>query len=89
MFDDNLGSYSPIPLLGFQSKNFLPDLHSEAVQQALVKHGKSKRIPVVPVGLKRSSLVAHNLHADDTSGIYLLANAVLLPHSVYYFFVSC
>lgn len=44
---------------------FRSDLHSEAVQQALVKHGKGKRIPVVPVGLKRSSLVAHNLHADS------------------------
>ncbi|XP_039274285.2 disco-interacting protein 2 homolog C-like isoform X2 [Styela clava] len=44
------------------------DAHTEAVQQALAKHNKSKRVPVLPLGLKRRSLIAHNVYlASDES----------------------
>lgn len=44
------------------------DAHTEAVQQALAKHNKTKRVPVLPLGLKRRSLVAHNVYmASDES----------------------
>ena len=47
---------------------FRADAHSEAVLAALAKH-KTKRIPVLPMPVKRRSLMAHGVEADvESSG---------------------
>lgn len=47
---------------------YIIDAHSEAVQFALAIH-KAKCLPVLPIPVKRRSLMVHN-SLDDSSGIY-------------------